>query len=49
VGVSRPLEASAALSLYWTSRTQQKGGNAPSGYNSPRSAKLRMALPATIR
>ena len=30
-------------------RTQQKGGKAPSGYNSPRSAKLRMVLPATIR
>ena len=27
----------------------KKGGKAPSGYNSPRSAKLRMSPPATIR
>ena len=32
-----------------TKDTAKKGGDAPSGYNSPRSAKLMMALPATIR
>jgi len=35
--------------LFLDAKTQQKGGKTPSGYNSPRSAKLRMALPATIR
>lgn len=46
---SRPLEASAARSFSSMPRTQQKGGKAPSGYNSPRSANDRMALPTTIR
>jgi hypothetical protein len=49
VGVSRPLEASAARSFSSPPRTQQKGGKAPSGYNSLRSANDRIALPATIR
>ncbi len=46
---SRPLEASAARSLSRTPRAKQKGGNAPLGHISPRSAIDRMSLPATIR
>ena len=39
----------SAQRLLETKDTAKKGGDAPSGYNSPRSVKLMMELPATIR